>query len=125
MLSTTQCFNQRQTAKENKMSAFKEELIVLEALAKKQTRLYNHSADFGICFDNHYEEQITTTRMAVKRLLDLPGSKVVYKSNKPYVQRQYRLRVMWSCSEATDVDFRYFEYRGKKYFSIFFSNVRL
>ena len=108
------------------MGVFKEEIIFLEELAKKQKFIWNDSNDIGV---HSSEIDINRMREVITTLLELPGSKLTWKADKPCVQRQYHLIVMWSLHsdervggiklyDATQITLLYFKGRGKEFFSI-------
>lgn len=102
------------------MGVFKEEIHFLEDLNKKQVQIWNDSADHGVYASREVKQRM---RDVVGTLLELPGSKVVFKQNRPALQRQYKLVVMWGRSyeewyDATLVDMLYFKGRNKEFFSI-------
>ena len=106
------------------MGIFKEEIIFLEELARRQHFIWNDSADVGIEVS---EMDVGRMREVIKTLLELPGSCVTWRVNKPALQRQYQLIVMWSkhdtiggkdLYDATKANILYFKGRGKEFFSI-------
>ena len=97
------------------MGAFKEEVIYLEELAKKQNQIFWDSADIGISVE---DLDINRMRTTIKTLLDLPGSKIIFKMDNPVVQRQYKLVVMWDKYDSTIIDLLYYHGKKEEFFSI-------
>jgi len=80
------------------MGLFKEEMHFLEGLARRQVRIWLDSCDAGI----HAKDiDLNAMRETIRSLLTLPGSKVIWRSDKPATQRTYRLVVMIERTEGT------------------------
>lgn len=104
------------------MGVFKEEIAVLEELAKQQVQIYPDSADFGILASKEVKDIV---REVITNLLPLPGSKIKSRYNgKNYIKRSYELRVYWSKSDGTIVFVTYHNdlLKKKEFFSIDFRN---
>lgn len=57
------------------MVAGKEDLMHFEALARRQHRIYNDAADYGVIIT---EEELVAARVHLKALLDIYNAKVSY-----------------------------------------------
>lgn len=62
-------------------------------------------------------------REIINTLLELPGSKIVWREDKPAIQRHYRLVIMWGRYDekkydATVYELLYFNGRRKEFISI-------
>lgn len=106
------------------MGVFKEEILFLEGIEKRQTQIWEDAADVGVETSRMTPNERHRMREVVKTLLDLPGSKIEYKAVKPALQRQYRLIVMWGAADserydATEVHLLYYKDHRKEFFSLF------
>ena len=102
------------------MGVFKEEIHFLEDLQKRQSRVWVDSCDVGV---SAHKVDLNRARQVVKTLLELPGSEVEFKQNRPAIQRQYKLVVMWGRADdgwydATVCNLLYFQDRKVSFFSI-------
>lgn len=105
------------------MGVFKEEIIFLEDLAKRQGRIWDDSCDYGIKFSDLSPMEVNGMRRVITRLLKLEGSEVVWKMDRPAVQRQYKLVVMWGRSDhgmfdASIAYVNYYKGHDKHFFGI-------
>lgn len=110
------------------MGSFKSEVKFLEKLETRQIQIWPDSADSGIRFSDLTEQEIAHIKECIRTLLELPGSKVIYRSDTPAVQRQYHLIVMWGCSnaqtyDATSIDLPYYKGHGEEFISIIFKSI--
>lgn len=102
------------------MGLFKEQANFLESLYKRQEQIWNDSIDIGIYLKDMTQDEIEFMRDTIKLLLDLPGSKISWAANKPAIQREYRLVIMWSRDDKVVYKVSYFKDRIKEFFMIDF-----
>lgn len=97
------------------MGVFKEEFTYLEDLAARQVQIYpGDSVDYGVFATDEIKDMMRNLIPA------LPEMKVVFKSDKPYVQRTYRARIWWDSEDGVDIRIHYANDKPKKkeYFAI-------
>ena len=109
------------------MGMFKEEICLLETLAKRQRRIWADALDYGIYKKDMSKAEVERLRDAAQMLLNLPGSKVLYKVNLPAVQRQYQFIVMWGRNgkkyDASRCKLSYYKDRKREFFTIDIDHV--
>lgn len=105
------------------MGMFKEQAHVLEDMYRRQTQVWPDSADHGIDFNDMTLEEIERMRTAIATLLNLPGSAITWRAERPAVQRKYRLVIMWGRAhgqlyDATVYDVLFYHGNGRRLFTI-------
>lgn len=106
------------------MSVFNEELQFMKSLEQRQKRIWPDACDLGIEVKDLKDGELLRIRRTVQTLLALPGSKVIWKEDKPAVQRQYQLIIMWGGTgakmDASHIQVLYYmdRRRNKEFFSV-------
>lgn len=98
------------------MGVFKEEVRALEDLQRRQSSMWNDSADYGVQATDEVKD---TMRWVIKSLLALDESKIVWKmDDNGITQRQYELTVYFSKDDGVTFTVLYYKGRGTEFFSI-------
>ena len=98
------------------MGIFKEEVRALEDLQRRQSSMWNDSADYGV---QATDEVKSTMRWVLKSLLALEESKVVWKmDDNGITQRQYELTVYFSMEDGVTFNVLYYKGPKREFFSI-------
>jgi len=110
------------------MGVFKEQAHILESIESRQHKIWSDSLDIGVSFSELSEGEVTDIRQTIKMLLDLPGSEIIFKANKPAVQRQYKLIIMWGAADLDAYDasrylVSYYKDRNEEFVSVFGNHV--
>jgi len=104
------------------MGIFKEEVIFLEGLARRQQQIWPDAADHGVLTKDLSIDEWTRLRETIRTLLELPGSEITYKADKPAIQRSYKLVVMWGHYHGVEILISYYK-KNAEFFSISMSNI--
>jgi len=96
------------------MGVFKEEFSYLEDLAGRQVQIYPDSIDYGVYATDEIKDMMRNL------IPSLPEMRVVFKADKPYVQRTYRARIWWDSEDGVDIRIHYANDKDKQkeYFAI-------
>lgn len=112
------------------MGIFKEEISVLEDLESRQQPIYKDAVDTGVLAYERFHPYKGTVKEVMHELItdlvEVGACKLVWKSNSPIVQRQYKITVRWSSEgDGAEAGVLYVNDTGRnrEYFSIQVSGI--